>query len=184
MPQCTRCGADNPFHVQTCRSCGEAIVSYLTVAMERNDVEAVKAFIKKGANVNVANEKGDTPLHWAITTGRSDLIELLIEKGANLNARNMKGLTPLHGAVYMNQKDNAHVLIMFGADVHAKDSNKSATPLHLAAGVGNREIAELLIEKGADLNARDYRGLTPLTYAKARGHKDMEGFLAWRGGKD
>jgi ankyrin repeat protein len=185
MPQiCAQCGAENPYNVLQCRVCGERMVSYLIKAIERNDIEAVKTFIKKGADVNSPNESGETPLHWAITTGRLDLIELLIEKGAIINARNNKGSTPLHGAAFLNQKESLLLLIANGGDVNSKDDKKGVTPLHIAAGVGNLEIVETLIEKGADVNTRDRNGLTSLKYAIARGHKNVEYILRRKGAKE
>jgi ankyrin repeat protein len=182
MPQiCAQCGAENPFNVLHCRVCGDRIVSYLIKAIEKNDIEAVKVFIKKGADVNSPSESGETPLHWAITTGRRDLIELLIEKGANVNARNNRGSTPLHGAAFLNQQESLLLLIDNGADVNSIDDKKGVTALHIAAGVGNLEIAELLIDHGADINFKDRNGLTALKYAIARGHKNVEYILRRKG---
>ena len=41
--------------------------------------------------------KGATPLHWAASTGRLDIVQLLLSNGAtqSLSVRNACGLTPL-----------------------------------------------------------------------------------------
>ncbi|VUC32598.1 unnamed protein product [Clonostachys rosea] len=43
-------------------------------------------------------ETGDTPLHVAVQSGPTSLVELLLSRGADPNARNRSGETPLHDA--------------------------------------------------------------------------------------
>ena len=50
------------------------------------DKELVNLLIMNGANVNLANEGGSTPLHWAAAFGLTEIAEILIANGANLNA--------------------------------------------------------------------------------------------------
>jgi ankyrin repeat protein len=53
--------------------------------------------IARGANVNVVDKQGMTPLLWAanIDFGDTAMIELLLTSGAKTDARNKDGLTPL-----------------------------------------------------------------------------------------
>lgn len=44
--------------------------------------------------VNAQNSYGSTPLHHALYTGNTDVIEILLQHGANVNAKDGKGLTP------------------------------------------------------------------------------------------
>ncbi|CAB0032104.1 unnamed protein product, partial [Trichogramma brassicae] len=48
--------------------------------------------------IDAQNEKGDTPMHLAVDSGRGDLIDLLLRRGAPPNAANMQGSTPLHSS--------------------------------------------------------------------------------------
>jgi len=51
--------------------------------------------MSSGAQVNVSDSDGITPLHMAVDQAQKDLIELLIQKGADVNARSNDGFTPL-----------------------------------------------------------------------------------------
>ena len=58
-------------------------------------LECAKIALRAGANINAANENGDTALHGAASEGYRNIVELLVNQGAALNAQNKKGQTPL-----------------------------------------------------------------------------------------
>lgn len=62
-----------------------------------NEVEMARALIARGANVNVVDKLGMTPLLWAanVDFGDTAMIELLLKSGAKTDARNKDGVTPL-----------------------------------------------------------------------------------------
>ena len=132
--------------------------------------ETARLLIENGADVNVKDKDGDTPL-LAVSSARSeegmDMMRLLIEKGANVNVKNSKGTTPLLASLSgVTQSDEmARLLVERGADVNAKD-NEGMTPLILVidnhkvhVGVRNSldgngvSMVRLLLEQGADANA-------------------------------
>ena len=47
-----------------------------------------------GADVNAACSSGNTPLHFACSSGRAGLVRILIEAGALIHATNLQGETP------------------------------------------------------------------------------------------
>jgi ankyrin repeat protein len=57
----------------------------------------VVLLIKAGANVNIKDDNGNTPIYWA-AMGNSKTLEVLIKAGANVNVKNNKGETPLDNA--------------------------------------------------------------------------------------
>lgn len=61
--------------------------------------QLVEMLIAKGANVNIKDYSGNTPLHYtvhvAVYTGNTGIVKVLIENGANINAKNKRGETPL-----------------------------------------------------------------------------------------
>ncbi|HEX6217624.1 MAG TPA: ankyrin repeat domain-containing protein, partial [Vicinamibacterales bacterium] len=101
-----------------------AAESPIADAAARGDREAVKALLKKAADVNAAQGDGMTALHWAAMHGDSDLAQMLIVAGANVRATTRLGTyTPLYLA---SQKGHAAViqaLIAAGADVTAGTPN-------------------------------------------------------------
>lgn len=139
----------------TSKSLHKAVVS--------GDLEVVESLIKKGAEVNVKNDRHCTPLHYAAEQGHVIVAELLIANGANVNAKTINGDTPLFKAICGNHRDVVELLITKGADVNTKAKwNNEGTPLHEAASKGYMDIARVLIANGADVNAMDNDGHTPL----------------------
>jgi ankyrin repeat protein len=139
--------------------------------------------LRQGANVNVSNGCGYTPLHWAASRGGPDSIRALREKGANLEARSGGDETPfvraehkvlLDGIKAKIEEDNDDpgltAVLLTALDgmerwvglSKAANATDNETPLHKAARENNVEgMVELLIQ-GADENARNHAGKTPL----------------------
>jgi ankyrin repeat protein len=74
---------------------GIAAIDGGVVPPEGAVLQAVAAALDLGADVNAANQAGDTALHAAATRGLNTVVQLLADKGAQLNAKNNRGLTPL-----------------------------------------------------------------------------------------
>ncbi|KAJ6641244.1 Ankyrin-3 [Pseudolycoriella hygida] len=97
-----------------------------------------ESLVKHGADVNLANEQGETPLHIAIKEGNPRTPPILINHGANVNAKEKtQNRTPLHYvAIYgrWSEEDRmsiAEMLLDHGADVYAED-NDGNTALDIA----------------------------------------------------
>jgi len=157
----------------------------------------VKNMLKKGANVNAADQYGQTPLYLAAFHGHTDVAKLLLAKdanirdkskmlraasyggllwlvkdmlakGADVNTKRKYGGTPLSNAVDGGHADVIKLLLAHGADVNTSGSLDQA-PLYSAAWRGQVEVMKLLLAHGADVNAGDEYGQTPLH--KASGNK-------------
>ena len=62
----------------------------------KSDVlEAVRMALELGANVNAANDRGQTALHGAVYRAADDVIRFLVEAGARTDAEDASGRTPL-----------------------------------------------------------------------------------------
>ena len=118
------------------------------------DVEAVKEFLAAGADVNVKDKRGLTPLHLAAISGHKEAVELLIAEGADVNAMRGGGGTPLSYAASWGHEEIVELLIANGADVNVKDAF-SETPLDVATHPDNpnasAETAALLRKHGGKI---------------------------------
>lgn len=123
----------------------------------------------RGADVNIGDASGNTPLHLAAKHGHLKMLELLLRTKVEVDARNIAGQTALH---YLAARKSLAAVKLASkmlsyehrADVNAK-AGSGRIPLHLAASWANLDMVKLLLHKGADVDRKDYSGFTPLINA-------------------
>lgn len=93
----------------------------------RADVSEINRCLAEGADVRVADEWGQTPLHWAAASGERPAVELILRAGASVNTPNRAGITPLHWAAAWGHVHVVKLLLDAGADKGARDVS-GATP--------------------------------------------------------
>jgi cytohesin len=127
------------------------------------NVDIVEKLIAAGADVNVYDSIGRSPLQLVREEDADKIIPLLLAAGADVNRRSKYyGSFPLHDST---GKKLELLLNAKGIDVNAKDED-GKTPLHWAMHPGMEKTVEQLLKvKGIDVNARDKEGDTPLHYA-------------------
>jgi ankyrin repeat protein len=144
-------------------------------AVITDNLAVVKICLATGANLDLADEDGATPLMLAKEYHRSDII----------GAFAAKGLVPfsLPLAIRYGSDEDVTRLLATGADVKAPDDGGD-TPLHIAVNYGRQAVVNSLIAKGADINARNsYLAQTPLYRAAATGNTDILRLLLAQGAK-
>jgi ankyrin repeat protein len=117
-------------------------------AAKAGDGPAMRLLVSHGANVELPNNTGITPLMAAAGIGSNDIdtrghfktskeavdaVQVLLAAGANINAKDNLGRTALHGAAFWGWNDVVKTLVAGGADVSAKDA-KGMTPIDSAMG--------------------------------------------------
>src|SRR5262245_60094960 len=88
----------------------------LVDAARNADREGVRALLKQGASVNLADADGTTALHWASYRDDVASADLLIRAGANVNAVNDLGATPLWTASLNGSVAMVRTLLDAGAN--------------------------------------------------------------------
>jgi len=152
---------------------GNSMVTPLMRASSDCDLAAVERLIRQRANVNVADDKGATALHYA-HCGDIRVVRALLAAGADINARTPHNVTPLMSAVSMagGSPASALELIRAGADVNVADSDGS-TALWVATTESDVSVVRALLEAGADPNVQSrslgFWGYTPLHMAAMNG---------------
>ncbi|MBR5904541.1 MAG: ankyrin repeat domain-containing protein [Alphaproteobacteria bacterium] len=84
-------------------------------AAGKDNCEFAKILIENGADVNLVDARGQTPLHQVYNV---ETAQLLIDHGADVNAIDSNGWTPLFYAPDVNI---AKILVENGADISIKD---------------------------------------------------------------
>lgn len=128
-------------------------ITALHLAAEQGDVEAVRALLDAGAELDAGTRIGRyTPLHLAARGGHGAVVALLLEAGADpLAATTNSGATALHmaaGAVRGHEAVAA--LLEHGADPNAREASAGQTPLVFAAAANRAEAIAVLLDAGAD----------------------------------
>lgn len=135
--------------------------------------EMVQLLLRTNIDVELQDDRGRTPLHWAAITGKEDFLSLLLTRPqgprANVHACNHRRKTALHLAAESGHLETCRLLLDYGANVMAK-SDGAWTPLHNAAEKGHSSVVQMLLTKGANINATTSSGMTALHWASHNGH--------------
>ena len=173
----------------------------LLLAVEYENVEAVRLLLDRGASPNMADNDGVTPLWMAAGHGNIEIATLLLANKANPNTlqagailteldgeigdKDLKqlgeksseksgGMTPLHVAVSYNHTEMAKLLIASGADVTiGDDSGQGQTALWMAAEKGYAHLVTVLHSLGSDCNAATSFGDTAVHVAAHFGFESV-----------
>ncbi|NUM89141.1 MAG: ankyrin repeat domain-containing protein, partial [Bdellovibrionales bacterium] len=136
--------------------------------IKQNDRDGLAERLRGGANPNVVNSLGNSPLGVAAAYGRRELVGLLVGHGANLNFQNRFGDTPLMNAcLEAGHLDTAVFLLQAGANPNLRKAN-GGTALTTSGWYGHTAIVERLLQFQADPTIQDEFGETALTYALQR----------------
>ena len=144
------------------------------------DVSRLNLLAELGADLNLKENRGHTPLAVAVIDNRPEAVQVLLAAGANPNIADNDGFGPLYHAVIGKKNDIARTLAKNsarGEQLNIRLGEKGYGLAHHAAGKGNVSRLTLLAELGADLNLQENRGYTPLAVAAIDGHHETVLFL-------
>ena len=168
-------------------------------------LDMAEFLVKLGANIDIKNKLGYTPLHWtvAIRGGFTEtqetlptttkMIHFFLKKRANPNTVTDWNDTVLHTAVKNRDFDAVKILLIARANPNVKDHSRSETsrysgesvayhqtPLHYAArDVFYHEGAmlKLLVRFGGDFDIKDNLNRTPYRIVAKQKAKEVLEFL-------
>ncbi|OLN94198.1 putative ankyrin repeat protein-like protein 4 [Colletotrichum chlorophyti] len=120
----------------------------------------VRILIKRGADLEARNNKGETPIFQA-AQAEPDCLGLLLDSGADVNATDREGNTVLHTAcTRFGFLKAVKILIQNGADLEARN-NKGETPIFQAIHA-DPECLDFLLGHNANINLENAEGQTLL----------------------
>lgn len=144
--------------------------------------------INAGADLNVKDIYGFTPIMVATQLNNLELVKILCKAGADLNLASYDGVTPLMYANSMKYAEIARILFRNGAhvDYFSIENNLYFLPspdelLVINADSGNYESVSYLIEHGANPNYSNEEGVNALMYASDNGYYRIAKLLIEKG---
>uniref|UniRef100_A0ABD2XML8 PRANC domain-containing protein n=1 Tax=Trichogramma kaykai TaxID=54128 RepID=A0ABD2XML8_9HYME len=173
----------------------------LLLALENKKSTLVQLLLRRGVDLNIANNYGTAPLHLIREYDDDedhDLVKMFFEiwderqQTAQINTRDKSGNTPLLLALKYHKNKLVELLLRRGAD-QCSANNVGETPLHLICMYDeddeDDELVEMFFEiwderqQTAQIDPRDKSGNTPLLLALEY-HKNMLVELLLRRGAD
>jgi len=154
-----------------------ALRSRLFEASVSGNLLEVKLYIQEGADPNICDKDGFTPLMFAITNGDPRVTAYLIEHGSDVNMRNIVGQTSLMLAALGGHRRIVEQLVRAGADVQAVDQEKRSVLAWAASRGDFPEVISVLATFGANPDMPDIHGITPLMRAALLGYVESVAVL-------
>jgi ankyrin repeat protein len=161
MAPASRAGAHNQVSASPIAA-GLATEDALCAVVRAGILPEVVRLVIKGVEVNARDSLGMTPLLYAVTVDKPEIVGFLLEHGADANARQLlrtgektdpltrDGQTVLHAAVSHGNAQIVQLLLVAHAQTEVPDANGS-TPLDHAVLDGQVEIVRLLLAQGANV---------------------------------
>lgn len=115
-------------------------------AIHNIDIVSLNVLLAEGADINDADEKGNTPLMLAAKVGNPRMVKIILAHQPDVNKVNSDGYTALMIASEQGQVHIVEQLVSKGADLFAKNS-AGLTASDLALRFGQPEILNLLESK-------------------------------------
>ncbi len=148
----------------------------LSHAASHGSEEILELILPRVDYTSTNDIEGNTLIHWATCSGKTNIIDICLKYGANINDTNNAKETALHWAAEDGHANIIEHLINKGINVN--HANKDGyTALHLAALGGKKEVVSILLRKNADQNIANDEGKTALQLAKEQGFSEIVNLL-------
>ncbi|KAI0436953.1 hypothetical protein F4803DRAFT_197352 [Xylaria telfairii] len=153
------------------------------LAVKYRKIKMLTTLLENNASVSAKtrNESKESALHFAARLGLSNTVKLLLKFEADVNSLDRSGRTPLFATLNGSEGNEMNTIINMvvsrGADVDHADC-KQQRPLHVAARKGLITPIRLFQFLAKERSPKDYKGYTPLDYARENKHRELEFFLS------
>lgn len=149
------------------------------IKKEPNNIEKIKQLIKDGADVNVQDEEGYTPVYYSFIHNHEEIMKILINAKANPNIEDNDGYNLLSNVIYNKKYELLEWLLSNGGDANHKfeklyqykiknkfdSSSRDYTLLHqVASSTNDPKFIQILIKAGANVNIKAPDNSTVLKY--------------------
>jgi len=158
----------------------------LLLAAKNGNVEQVKVWLGKGANIHCVDVMRRTSLMLAAGNGNEAIVKELLARKARLEDKDVHSTTALILAAEDGRTSVVKLLIEAGANINVHQDSAVGwgwTALMRAADSGYTDTVKVLLNAGADVNAKQNGGLTTLDLVVSKGHAEIAAMLLASGSK-
>lgn len=117
--------------------------SAMHIVTQRRDALWIRFLADQGANPNVTDSNGVTPLQIATSLGYAEGVEALLKAGANVNVANSTGETPLISAVLRRDVELIRLLLANGANADRSDNSGRTARDYARLDTNSRLLGEI-----------------------------------------
>lgn len=128
--------------------------------------EMTRELLELGASINVFDNIGFSPMHWAIQNDRKEIFFMILEKHPFVNHASKQNKTPLWIAVSKNYDFLVKQLLEAKGNPNIQDNITGDTALHRAVINKNPYIFRLLLTYGGDMYIMNKKKESPLSLAR------------------
>jgi uncharacterized protein len=121
----------------------------LMTMARHGETDLVQRLVSLGAEVNAANNIGDTALYLAVDSEHVYTVKALIDLGAQTNTENLGGWTPLMMASARGDLETMAVLLENGADFRPQNRWGATALSEARKSFRSSQAMELLMRAGA-----------------------------------
>ncbi|KKP07511.1 hypothetical protein THAR02_00432 [Trichoderma harzianum] len=147
---------------------------------ELGSEEAIKILIDLGADINVTDKYGFSPLLWAVVAGQEAIVIQLLRAGVDVESTSADGKSALAWAAGLGRYSIASRLLDQDASM-SRTRDSLGVPLKEAATFCHWSTVMLLLHHGGDPNYRDRDGWCAIHWAAEGGHPEIVASLLERG---
>ncbi|VUC24921.1 unnamed protein product [Clonostachys rosea] len=145
----------------------------LSMAARHGYSQTLELLIELGADIELLDARGESPLITAANYGHLETAEILLKKGAHVNWEDYDGWTPLAIAARRGYSELVRLLLERGADQSIKTkqgASCSFSVIHRAICVGHVDVVRQLSDAtDGQKPPMDTLGRSPLCFAVSHG---------------
>lgn len=116
---------------------------------QRANITLILDALQQGANPNIQDPNGRTPLHFVAGLGLAPAVALLIHFGAQVNIRDNDDLTPIHMASGYTNAQTLRILVGAGADIDIAGKTQGK-PLEVITSLGEYQLKQFMNRSGTE----------------------------------
>ena len=164
---------------------GCTVLHQAVTGVAEDCVKTLIPFYINAGKLNITDNYGQTPVHYAAWYGWPKILDIIIKAGADIGIEENSGRTPLHLAVEKDHSGCAVSLLEAGADIEHRN-RQGETPLYVSIRMNKSRCTSLLMDSGANvcvsspygwncLHEAAYHGRTGLMRRLIKAGADLEG---------